>query len=157
MSIREYRDETDRAGLRHCVESLQNFERELVPSMPPGSEIADAYIVDMLNKCTRYRGKLLVLEIDADIAGFVSVYASMISEELEDGPEEFAYIGDLVVLEKYRAHGYGRALLNEAEAIAVKAGAVKMRIGVLAENKNAFDLYQSLDYKPFVVQLEKNL
>jgi ribosomal protein S18 acetylase RimI-like enzyme len=157
MKIREYCDKTDRDGLYRCVECIQDFERRLVPSMPKGSEICTAYVADVLNQCARYEGKILVAVEDSEIIGYASIYTKMVSDEIEDSDEEFSYIGDLLVLDEYRGRGHGRELLRVAEGYAARAGTKTIRIGVLAANKSAVNLYRSMEYEPLAIQLEKNL
>ena len=48
MIIRPLNRQTDMDGLRDCLIELQDFEREIDPRMPPGKEIADDYIFEML-------------------------------------------------------------------------------------------------------------
>lgn len=157
MQIREYDPGTDNTGLYHCVEVLQDFERQLLPSMPSGAEISAAYVEDMFDQCKRYDGTILVATSDQQVIGYATIYRRMTSDEVEDGDQEYAYIGDLLVLQQYRGHGYGRQLLQRAEAIAIHAGASVLRIGVLSDNTEAVALYKSLDFKPLSLQLEKDI
>lgn len=157
MQIREYNPDTDYEGLRHCVEALQDFERELVPVMPAGAAISAAYIADVLVECEKYDGSILVAIDEDNVVGYVTIIRKKTSEDIEDGDQEYAYIGDLLVLQGYRGLGCGRQLMASAEAIAKEAGASNLRIGVLAKNTNALDLYTSLDFKPLSLSLEKTL
>lgn len=157
MQIREYHPGTDNTGLHYCVEVLQDFERQLMPSMPSGAEISAAYVEDIFSQCKQYDGTILVAIADEDVIGYATIYRRMTSDEVEDGDQEYAFIGDLLVLQQYRGHGYGRQLMQKAEAIAIQAGATVLRIGVLSGNTNAVELYTSLDFKPLSLQLEKDL
>ncbi len=157
MQIREYNPATDNTGLHHCVEALQDFEREILPSMPKGADISAAYVEDMFDQCRKYDGTVLVAVEQSGVIGYATIYRRMTSDDVEDGDQEYAYIGDLLVLDAYRGHGYGRQLMQNAEAIAKQSGASVLRIGVLTDNTDAVSLYKSLDFKPLSLQLEKDL
>jgi ribosomal protein S18 acetylase RimI-like enzyme len=157
MQIREYNPATDNTGLHRCVEVLQDFEREMLPSMPAGADISAAYVEDIFDQCRKYDGTVLVAIEQNCVVGYTTIYRRMVSDELEDGDQEYAYIGDLVVLDQCRGKGYGRQLMQVAESIAREAGAHILRIGVLTDNTPAVALYQSLAFRPLSMQLEKDL
>lgn len=157
MQIREFNPDADSEGLRHCVEALQDYERKLIPAMPAGAEICAPYVAEMFFQCEKYDGTILVAIENELVIGYATIYRKMTSDDIEDGDQEYAYIGDLLVLEKYRGHGYGRQLMQRAESIARATGASVLRIGVLTDNTGAVSLYKSLDFKPLSLQLEKAL
>jgi ribosomal protein S18 acetylase RimI-like enzyme len=95
--------------------------------------------------------------VDEKIVGYTSIYTRMISDEIEDGKEAYGLVGDLVVLENHRGRGYGKKLIERAEAAAKENGVRTLGIGVLSQNTVAADLYASLGFKPFSMQLEKSL
>lgn len=157
MDIRKYSSGTDRPGLRQCVVALQDYERALVPRMPPGEKIADDYLADMFAQCRDYSGRILVAEQDGEIIGYCTVLADFVSSEIEDGDAEFAYVSDLMVLEHHRGSGTGQALISQAQDYARAQGAEYIRIGVLAANTAPRSLYQKDGFKEFAIQLEKQL
>ncbi|MFE7325925.1 GNAT family N-acetyltransferase [Streptomyces sp. NPDC057565] len=57
------------------------------------------------------------------------------------------YVFDVEVLEEFRGRGYGRALMLEAERIALAAGDERMGLHVLSDNTPAVRLYESLGYE----------
>lgn len=123
--------------------------------MPAGADICEAYVAQIMEKCARYAGTILV-GADADaITGYVTIYTRMISDALEDGDDEYADIGDLLVLQHYRGQGYGRALMQAAEQRARQSGAKMLRIGVLSANRPAVTLYESLQFQPWAIRMEK--
>ena len=69
----------------------------------------------------------------------------------------FAYVGDLVVAERARGTGIGRALLAECERRAREAGVRWLRIGVIASNQRALRLYREFGFRDGHVLLEKVL
>lgn len=157
MEIRDYNAESDLEGLYRCVVAIQDFERTIVPSMPRGSDIYVEYVKDTIAQCEKFSGKILIASSDSNVIGYATIYTRMISDAIEDGTEEYAYIADLIVLEQYRGFGVGRKLMAAAEAYARESGSSKIRIGVLAENKPAVELYRGLNYRPLAMQLEKHL
>jgi ribosomal protein S18 acetylase RimI-like enzyme len=157
LLIRDYHEKSDRSGIRECLIELQVFERSLDPRMPSGDEIVDAYVPNMLRLCQRCSGKVLVADVDGEIAGYVSILAKVKSDEIEDGNIEYGLISDLVVLQRFRNSGIGRKLLETAESFAREKDVKWLRIGVLASNEAALDLYTSMRFRRKFVELEKDL
>jgi GNAT superfamily N-acetyltransferase len=157
MSIRKYSARTDLPRLRQCLIELQNFERNFDPRLPLGEDIVEAYIPDMLQRCKRCGGTVLVADIDGMVAGYVTVMAKVRSEEMGAGDFEFGLITDIVVLPEYRKTGLGKELLAAAEAFAKANGVKWLRIGALTANHAAKDMYSSMGFSGLYVELEKDL
>lgn len=157
MIIRDFDEATDVGGLRACVIALQDFESQLDPRFPDGESIVDAYVPDILRRCETYEGKIIVAEIDGEIAGYAMVWTSVKSEEIEDGDFETGRLADLAVLQKYRRQGIGKALIVASEEYARKCGAECLHIGVMAANRGAASFYRTCGYEPFSMKLEKRL
>lgn len=157
MLIREFDENTDMQDLRDCLIELQDFERSYDPRMPSGRDIVDTYIPEMLRRCKRCDGKVLVAEIDGEVAGYATVLARVRSDEPEDGDFEYGLVSDLVILQKFRKLGLARRLLAEAESYARACGVKWLRVGVMAENQVAKSLYSSIGFSNIYVELEKDL
>ena len=157
VRIRDFDPRTDLDGLRACLVALQDREHELDPRLPPGAAIAGAYVPDLLERCRRHAGRIVVAEVDGQVAGYAAVLTRMRSENLWDGDLEFALLADLAVRDGYRRRGIGRALLAAAESHARACGARCMRLGVLARNREAMELYRAADFQDYGIQLEKRL
>ena len=155
--IRDYEDARHRQQLRACVVELQDFERNFEPALPEGHQMADAYLAFLIDRCERCSGKVFVAEVDDSVVGFISVLAKVLPEEPDEDQAEYAYIADLVVLPLYRQQGLGRTLLQHAEAFARGRGAKILRVGVLAGNRLAWDLYHRVGFADYHVQLIKSL
>lgn len=136
---------------------LQNFERDLDPRAPRGSEIADGYMKLMLERCQRYLGKIFVAEIAGSVVGYASIWARVENDEPDAAPKEYGLVSDLVVLGQYRGQGIGRKLLARAEAYARDCNVQWLRIYVLATNETARSMYESLGFRENEIQLEKKL
>jgi predicted acetyltransferase len=78
------------------------------------------------------------------VVGFVCVLSRLESEDIIERDREHAYVTDLVVLEPYRNAGIASELMRVAEAHAFSAGARRLRVGVLAANRGAHNLYRRL-------------
>ncbi len=156
-AIRHYEPSRDRDQLRACIVELQDFERALEPRLPRGEEMADQYLVFMLERCARTSGRVFVAEVDHTVVGFVAVLANVSPEEPDEDRAPYAYVSDLVVRSAYRRRGLGRALLEHAEWFALGAGATLLRVGVLARNDGARRLYASMGFGDYTVQLIKPL
>ena len=155
--IRDFDEKAHLAGVRACLIELQDFERSLDPRMPSGAEIVDDFIPHMLDRCTKCDGRVLVAELNDEVAGFATILAKVKSEEIEDGEIEYGLVSDVVVASKYRKRGIGRKLLEAAESYAKSNGVRWLRIGVLAENHSADGLYDSMGFKRLYIEREKEL
>ncbi len=157
LLIRDFDEVVHLEGVQACLIELQDFERLLDPRLPSGAEIVDDYIPRMLDRCTMCNGRVLVAELNEEVAGFVTILAKVKSEEIEEGEIEYGLVSDVVVASKYRKRGIGRKLLEAAESYAKSNGVRWLRIGVLAENHSADGLYDSMGFKRLYIEREKKL
>ena len=157
MKIREYEPSRDRQAVRTCFVDLQDFERKLDPRIPPGEQVADAYLDLMYRRCQEFDGALLVAEVDGVVVVFVTVLTRYRSPEPDDDPLEHGFVSDLVVLAAHRGRGFGRSLLRPAEAQARSAGAGVLRLSVKAGNAAALALYSGEGFAAWEIYLEKPL
>jgi ribosomal protein S18 acetylase RimI-like enzyme len=157
MLIRDFDEKAHLAGVRACLIELQDFERSLDSRMPSGAEIVDAFIPQMLDRCTKCDGLVLVAELNKEVAGFVTILAKVQSDDIEDGDIEYGLVSDIVVASKHRQQGFGRKLLQAAESYAECNGVRWLRIGVLADNHSADSLYDSMGFKKLYIEREKEL
>ncbi|MBO0915998.1 GNAT family N-acetyltransferase [Streptomyces laculatispora] len=67
------------------------------------------------------------------------------------------YVFDVEVNEEFRGRGYGRALMLQAERIALAAGDERLGLHVVTANTPAVRLYESLGYEPTQYNLTKQL
>ncbi|MCX4849174.1 GNAT family N-acetyltransferase [Streptomyces sp. NBC_00893] len=67
------------------------------------------------------------------------------------------YVFDVEVRAEFRGRGFGRALMLQAERIAIGAGDDRMGLHVLASNTPALRLYESLGYRTTRYNFAKNL
>jgi ribosomal protein S18 acetylase RimI-like enzyme len=157
IAIRDYDPGRDADALRACFVELQEYERRLDPTAPPGEQVADSYLVRMWERCASWAGRVFVAASDAELVGFATVWSRVPPQEPDDPPLAYAYVSDLVVLPAWRGRGVGRALLARAEAFAREQGAPWLGIGVMAENDGARRLYERLGFAAFHVEMKKPL
>jgi len=147
LVVREYR-EGDASAVRACVVELQESERTLDARLRPAETMADAYCARIRVRCGDAGGQVFVAEHDGAVVGFVAVLAQEPFTDLDDPPGTFALVTDLVVRSRYRGRGIGRQLLRRAEQFVREAGARELRIGVLADNVGARQLYLASAFVP---------
>ncbi|HEY2386153.1 MAG TPA: GNAT family N-acetyltransferase [Candidatus Binatia bacterium] len=151
-----YRHGEHAAGLRACFVELQEYERALEPAMPPGERVADEYLARMLERCREWDGAVFVAIDDGAVAGFVSVWAQ-VPPEPDEPDRPYAFVSDVVVLERLRGRGIGRALLAAAERHARAGGAAVLRLDVMVGNAGARRLYEDEGFVPRRVEMAKPL
>ncbi|MBX2884589.1 MAG: GNAT family N-acetyltransferase [Granulosicoccus sp.] len=157
MVIREFSLHTDNTGLLECIISLQDFERKLDPHMSKGADIAEEYKQDLFRSCEDSNGKILVADINGDVAGYVLILTKVNSDSIDDNYREFGLIRDLIVLEHFRGMGVGGKLMQAAEEHAKRENVKSLRIEVLCANEAAKRIYLSNGFKPYTLLLEKDL
>ena len=136
---------------------MQNYECQFDSRMLKGEQIADDYTTNMLEKCRKYNGIILVVDTESGVAGYLTLLINVPTEEIYDGKYEYALVSDIVVLERFKGRGYGKLLLNEATRIARDKNAKWLRLQVLSENQIAKTLYKQADFQELYVDMEKDL
>jgi ribosomal protein S18 acetylase RimI-like enzyme len=157
LEIVDYIDSCHRPAVRDCIVALQDYERSLDSRLPTGLEIVDEFLPEMRRRCVESDGKILVATAGAEVAGFVTILTKVSSGELQDGDWEYGLVSDLIVRECYRRQGLGQRLLDAAEAFARSKRVNCMRVGLLAGNVAAEELYQASGYRTLFTELEKDL
>ena len=156
VTIREA-DDKDRSALEACFGELQDFERSIERNRAEPQSIRGPYIEGLLADCARTSGAVFVAEVNDRVVGFVCVLSRVPSDDIIELEGDYAYVTDLVVLEPFRRSGLGVQLMHVAEAHAVKSGATRIRVGVLAANLGAHRLYRKLGYSDSEIVLEKRM
>ncbi|MCG8589869.1 MAG: GNAT family N-acetyltransferase [Proteobacteria bacterium] len=157
LEIREYDPSRDGPAVRACFIELQDFERSLDLRMPPGSDVADAYLERMFQRCDEFDGVVLVAVLEDAVVGFVTIWTRHHSDEPDDDPSEHGFISDLVISSRQRGRGIGRSLLRAAEARAREAGVRSIRLSTQAGNAKARALYTAEGFAEAEIYFEKPL
>ena len=156
ISIRKA-EERDRSALEACFDELQSFELSIEPNRVEPALIRSLYINRLYAACERTGGAIFVAENASQIIGYVSILSHVESEDIIERDRWHAYVTDLVVAAEHRRVGVASQLMRVAEAHARASGAKRIRIGVLARNSGAHELYKRLGYRDQEVVLEKKL
>ena len=90
---------------------------------------------------------VLVAHADQKIVGWIHLFINLRIES-----DTFAEIGGLVVDEKYRSHGIGKLLTQEAEKRAKERGLKKLRVRSNVIREYAHRFYLNLGYKEEKIQ-----
>ena len=88
---------------------------------------------------------------EGDAVGMVS--AQLVISTAQGAPS--AWVEDMIILEKYRGQGLGKALLDDALAWAKKKGASRAQLLVDIENEPALGYYQHLGWETTQLQARK--
>src|SRR5260370_29146076 len=87
---------------RGAFVELQNFERALHPSRPPGDEVADAYLDWMFARADE-SGAVLIAEDHGRFLGFVAGWIEERTNIAETpASNRFGYVSDICVLPTFR-------------------------------------------------------
>ena len=157
MLIRTIEPE-DADALRKLVIELQVAEAHSNPYIVAGELMADDYVRQLFMGDPEVPGQGMVAGDDGqNVVGYVAVQPHVPQEEVHEIAYDYAYVSDIVVREHCRGQGVGRALLIAAENYARRQGASILRLGVLAGNQDARDLYASCGYAESEILLEKRL
>ena len=155
--IRDCEPARDRNALISCIVEMQDFERSVEPMLPAGVDMANSYVELLLDRCSGTSGRVFIAETDQTVVGFVGVITRVEPNDPDEEATPYTYISDLVVLSAYRRRGIGSALLRHAEAYARDQGMTLVRINVLAKNQAAGQLYRTLGFDDYRIQLLKRL
>lgn len=157
ISVRDFRA-SDSEQVLTLARDLQSFELDLYDRMMPVEDIGDWYIAALLDQCANEDGAILVAEEDDELIGFATIFTKAVQkDEFDELPFTYAYVSHISVRPSARGSGTGKLLLHECEARARAAGRQWLRIGVLANNPGARNLYRQLGFHDHLVILEKPL
>lgn len=157
--IRLY-EERDFDAVRDGICDLQEFERAYAPlTRRPGKDIADSYLVDLLQKLKEKQGALFVAENAGRVIGFVACYIEREDSITKtDISNVHGYISDAWVEESSREKGIFRTLNEEVEKYFKQFPEVQLiRLYVLADNHTARNAYEKTGYQQEELLLMKRL
>lgn len=149
---------TDFEIIRGFVESIQEYERALVPELKPGSEIGTGYTKRLIAAIAERQGIILVAKIEGVAVGFVCAWVDEDNDPLlRDEARKHAYVSDIFVDGKCRRQGIARLLLQAVEMEMYRRGCERTRICTKATNLPALKCYEAYGYQSYEIILSKNL
>lgn len=156
ITIRPYRAD-DQPHLLELIRELQGFERQYEPLLKPEADIGLDYIADLVAQAKAHGGGIVIAEKAGEPVGYAAVFTHVPSDDDDEIEYTYALVRDLAVTAGTRGQGLGRRLLEACEAIAVEAGAERLRIMVLSENTQARRLYGAFGFADKLTTMEKPL
>ncbi len=154
VSIRE-REAGDRERLVDLFRQLNSHEDAIAHDRRTDRAAAEDSLAFVEERLAERGGIFLVAELAGEVAGLLVLVYETDCIYIREARRRFAYIQDLVVDDRHRRHGIGRALMDAAEAAAKAAGCRRMVLGVLAGNAAALAAYDRQGYRPYAQDLEK--
>ena len=154
VSIRE-REAGDRERLVDLFRQLNSHEDATAHVLRTDRAAAEDSLAFVEERLAERGGIFLVAELAGEVAGLLVLVYETDCIYIREARRRFAYIQDLVVDDRHRRHGIGRALMDAAEAAAKAAGCRRMVLGVLAGNAAALAAYDRQGYRPYAQDLEK--
>lgn len=89
--------------------------------------------------------RLAVVEFDGELVGYCLSYISKKLYFFKLG--KFGFIGDLFVLEAYRRNGFGRKLVEDADAFFKRKKVEQVELLVANDNVDTIKFWKKLGYK----------
>lgn len=158
VEISEYQD-SDKSALIAGIADLQEVERMLTDTRRPGAEVAEAYVVGLLDNVRQQQGKIFVARDESKVAGFVACWVEREDNVAETADSNtYGYIPDAYVASEYRGRGVFQKLNAKAEEYLMSLPEIKrIRINVLASNAQALAAYRKAGYGEYEIMLEKQV
>jgi ribosomal protein S18 acetylase RimI-like enzyme len=154
----EHYQPSDFDAIKSFVESIQEYERALVPELKPGTEIGLAYTTILIDTIVNQEGIVLVAKVGSVAIGFACAWIDSDDDPLlSDAARSHAYVSDLFVDERYRRRGVARLLLEAIDNEMLQRGCKRIRICTKAFNHAALNCYQANGYSAYEIILCKTL
>lgn len=99
----------------------------------------------------------LIAEVDGEVAGYAFSWVIQCRDHPTYKDFDSFYIDDICVLEKFRRHGIGRALMVCCVEEAAKRRCKNVELGVWSFNKDAIAFYESCGMTERVKRMELRL
>lgn len=157
ITIAHYQ-ETDLEFVRRFIAGLQDHERELVPTLKPGADVAAQYTEHIL-KCAREKnGTVLVACGDGVPIGFICAWVEPGNDMLvSDQERAHAYVSDLYVQPQWRRSGVAGQLMQAIEAEMKAKGCRRIELCAKAMNESAVKFYDRGGFQPYEVIFAKSI
>ncbi len=155
FSIRQAVD-TDFAKLNDLFDELDEHHRKALPHIfrkPDGPPRTQDFLSGVL---ADQNAVIFVAEIQDQIIGLVYAYIRVIPEIPIRIPCRAGEVDQIIVKQKYRQLGIGRALMERVNQWADRMKLDRLELSVWNFNDEARDFYQELDYRIAFVRMWKN-
>ena len=141
---------------RQHSRDVLDFQREIYELNFPGFLADRQFIREYADHLRRAVGKpdegVFVLEVDRRARGFL--WVALISTMVEPC---VGYIKNIYVAPELRSHGYGRQLMQFAEAWCIRKGVSRITLDASCCNQRAVGIYREAGYEVVRLRMEKHL
>lgn len=134
-----YAKDNVRSGRWTREEALEKSVSQINSLLPEGIETQNHVFFSIVDEGTD------------DAVGYIWLHVAP-----GEGPKK-AFIYDLIIFEKFRKRGYGRAALVALEEYAKEKGIASISLHVFAHNTAAFSLYRKMGYEVTSMNMTKNI
>lgn len=140
------------------VAAIQEHERQLVPELRAGTEIAADYAAHIIAQAENRGGVLLLAKDGAEAIGFACAWMDADDDPLlAAAHRDHAYVSDLFVHVEWRGRGIAQRLLGEIEQVMRARGCRHLRITAKAGNTAALRCYEAAGLRPYEVDFWKEI
>ncbi len=147
----------DRQCLIGLYQALNRHEDGVTGDRRTDRAAAEENLDDSMARIASGGGLILVAEVDAEVAGLVTLVFK--DGAIYQRPElrAHAHIVELVVDPARQRQGIGRALMTAAEGQAAARGYRRLTISVMAGNREAEQAYARQGFRPLAHDLIKEI
>jgi GNAT superfamily N-acetyltransferase len=148
--------EKDYEGLNVLFEEIDEYHRKALPQIfrkPDGPARKLDYIAGILSD---QNSVIFIAEIQNQIIGLVHAFIRSYPEISIRIPSRICETDSLIVKDKYRRSGIGKALMEKVQQWAVQMQVDRLELTVWDFNKEAKNFYRELDYEPAIIKMWKN-
>ena len=157
MMIRDAQWPKDRETALAFIDGLQRYEHGVEPNRRTDAAVAAEYFDVLMAAVAENGGLVRIAEHDGRAVGWAVAWPERDEIYVRDEERLYLYISELYVDEALRGGGIGLALIASCEDWARAQGIAQSRIGVLAENSRAAQVYARAGYRAYAIRLAKRL
>lgn len=140
------------------VAAIQEHERQLVPELRAGAEIAADYAAHIVARAQSSGGVLILAKDGIEAIGFACAWMDSDDDPLlAAAHRDHAYVSDLFVHVEWRGRGIAQRLLGEIEQVMRARGCTRLCITAKAANIPALRCYEAAGLRPYEVDFWKEI
>jgi len=147
----------DRAAALSFIDGLQAYEHAVEPNRRIDAEVAAEYFGVLMKAVDGYGGIVRIAETDGRAVGWAVAWRDLDDLYVVEAMRPYLHISELYVEEGLRGTGIGRALIAACEDWGRAQGLAAAKIGVLAANTRAANVYARAGFAPQSARLVKRL
>ena len=153
MEIRSYNQRDREAVIRLMIE-LQDYERELEPKHFPGIDVTEKYWDSLLKNKEQ---AIFVAEEGGSLVGLCVCVIRHETDLLTPFFNDYAWITEVIVSERYRKQKIGAKLVEAAEKYARDKGIKYIGAAALYTNSASQALFNAKGFRKYEVEMLKEI